>query len=368
MRKIQIMGILLLGLGVLGACAPAAAPAPSSAPPSAPSTAPAPALSEWDKVVAAARKEGTVSFYTTWGVEVQHTVVEGMKQYGIQAEVLGGRGGDLEARVGTEQRAKAYTADVLATGWTNNVNAYNNGWVQPVTVPLPVLQEEGVWVQPPDKYLSDHGTYITGNFITPSIVINTDLVGPNEITSMQDLLNPKWKGKIVMTDPRMGSGPGTSGFGEGLEQMGQEFWNKMATQNIRLVANYTQPITDAATGAYPILMYPSGDLLVGAIRAGAPLHIVPIKEGDQNYLQGINIIANAPHPNAALVLLNWYLSKAGQEVLGRATGYYPVRTDVEPDWLIPEIHPSKFAFRGTPNNLDATRNPATVAAAKALFK
>jgi iron(III) transport system substrate-binding protein len=328
--------------------------------------APGQASGDWDKVLEAARKEGTVSFYTTWGVGIQNVVVEGMKPYGIQAEVLGGRGGGLEERVGTEQRSGSYVADALATGWTNNVNAFNNGFVQPVTVPLPVLQKEGVWERPPDKYLSTHGTYITGRFITPSIVINTDLVGLDEITSMQDLLDPKWKGKIVMTDPRMGSGPGTSGFGDSLERMGQEFWNKMAAQDITLVANYQQPINDAAQGSYSILMYPAGDLVVKAIRAGAPLHVVPIKEGDQFYFQGINMIANAPHPNAALVLINWYLSKEGQEVLCKATGYYSIRTDVKAV-TIEEVNPSKFTFRDMPNNLNASRNPKTVATAKALF-
>jgi iron(III) transport system substrate-binding protein len=327
----------------------------------------APASGDWDKVLEAARKEGTVSFYTTWGITVQNVAVEAMKPYGIKAEVLGGRGGGLEERVGTEQRSGSYVADVLATGWTNNVNAFNNGYVQPVTVPLPVLQEKGVWVTPTDKYLSTHGTYITGKFITPSIVINTDLVGLDEITSMQDLLDPKWKGKIVMTDPRMGSGPGTSGFGFSLlDQMGQEYWNKMATQDITLVANYQQPVADTALGAYSILMYPSGDLTVRAIREGAPLHPVPIKEGDQHYMQGINMIANAPHPNAALVLINWYLSREGQELLCEATGYYSIRTDVE-TVTVDEFLPSRFNFGDLPNNLDASRNPAVVEAAKALF-
>ncbi|MBM2831436.1 MAG: Ferric transporter ATP-binding subunit, partial [Dehalococcoidia bacterium] len=193
------------------ACAvPKATPAPASLP--APASSPTPTLSEWDKVLDAARKEGTLTLYTTWAAQLGESARAAMKDYGITLETVGGRGGDLELKIRTEQRAAANVADLLLTGWTNAISIADAGLVQAPAVALPSLAEKDVWKVHPRQHGPD-GVFVLGRGINLTTVINTDLVKKGEITSWNDLLDPKWRDKMVMTDPRPGSGPGASGLG-----------------------------------------------------------------------------------------------------------------------------------------------------------
>ncbi|MBM2831782.1 MAG: hypothetical protein HW414_834, partial [Dehalococcoidia bacterium] len=75
-----------------------------------------------------------------------------------------------------------------------------------------------------------------------------------------------------------------------------------------------------------------------------------------------------PHPNAALVLLNWMFSKEGQTAMGGAAKTYSVRRDVNENWFnIAELRPGTFTFLDPPNNLDPQNAPRGAAFAKAIF-
>ncbi|MBM2832465.1 MAG: extracellular solute-binding protein family 1, partial [Dehalococcoidia bacterium] len=226
MKKVGFAITLFLVLGlVLAACAPKAALAPSPAPSQAPTASPAPALSEWDKVLAAAKKEGTVTVYNVFGAITGKAMEEGMKKYGIKVENIGGIGNDLELKIKTEQQAKTYFADVFMGGWVNQRNVVAQGFGQPVEVAIPSLQEKDVWFFHPGKYDPTKSAYIISTSLDAPVTINTTLVKQGEITKWDDLLNPQWKGKIVLQDPRVGSGPGTSGMAAALD-LGEEFWKK----------------------------------------------------------------------------------------------------------------------------------------------
>ncbi|MBM2831781.1 MAG: extracellular solute-binding protein family 1 [Dehalococcoidia bacterium] len=356
MRKIQFIGILLLGLVfILGACAPKAAPAPAKAPSPAPAPtpAPAPALSEWDKVLAAGKKEGTITLYNVLGVGLGDAIKAGMKQYGINVETVAGNGGEMQVRVEVEQRAKAYVADALISGWTNVNNLLAQGYLQPVKATLPSLQEKDVWKMRPDQHEPTKSGFIYATAITPSVLANTDLVRKGEIQSWSDLLDPRWAGKIVMSDPRPGQGPGSAGISAWSTVLGEEFWKKLAAQRVTLHIRYEIPVNQVTFGEKAIAIFPAYSQSVAAIKAGAPMQIMHLKEGTSYYVNGVGFIANAPHPNAVLVLLNWMFSKEGQAAMGRAMETYTVRKDVSEDWFkIAELRPGTFTFLEPPNNLD----------------
>lgn len=369
MRKIQIMGILLLGLVfVLGACAPAASPAPSKTPSPAPTPAPsAPALSGWDKVLADAKKEGSINLYNVLGGELGEAIRTAMKGYGITVDSIAGNGAELELRVVTEQRAKAYIADVFISGWTNVNRLVQGGQAQPVTVSLPSLQEKDVWRMRPDQYEATKSAFIYATSITPSVIINTDLVKKGEIQSWQDLLDPKWRDKMVLTDPRTGSGPGAAGMGA-WTILGEDFWKKMATQRITMQVKYEIPVQQVAYGEKSLVLLPAYPQAVSAIQAGAPMQIVHLKEGTSYYVNGVGFITSAPHPNASLVLLNWMFSKEGQAAMSRAAKTYTLRKDITEDWFkIAELRPGTFTFLDPPNNLDPQNAPRGAAFAKTVF-
>lgn len=354
------LAAITLAFGVLlSACAPQAAPAPAA--PAAPRTAPAPApapaaqASEWDKVVAAAAKEGTVTLYNVLGASWAPALKDAMTKYGIKVELISGNGAALELKVETEQRAKAVTADIFISGWTNNLNLLKKSYAEPVNRTLvPELTPTDVWRLNPNRYDATGTILVFGTSITPSVIVNSDIVKPGEIKAWNDLLDSKWKGRIAMTEARQGSGPGTSGMFV-FSSLGEEFWKKMAAQNITMHVSYDLPVSQVALGEKWITLFPAFSRTIAAIKAGAPVRITHLDGGTSYYINGVNLVKNAPHPNAALVVLNWMFSKEGQAAIGRGADNYTVRKDLKEDWIrIPELNTSTFTLMEPANNSDLT--------------
>lgn len=229
------------------------------------------------------------------------------------------------------------------------------------------MQDKDVWKIHPNKYDPTQNVLIPGTGITPSVLVNTDLVKKGEITSWNDLLDPKWRDKMVMTDPRPASGPGASGIWIFMG-LGEDFWKKMAAQRITMQVRYDASVNQVVYGEKSLVLFPAFSRTVAAIRAGAPLQIVHLKEGTSYYLNGIIMLKDAPHPNASLMFLNWLFSREGQIAVGRSMGNYSVRKDVLEDWLmIPELNPAAFTMIEPPNNLDPEGSKKAAEFAKTTF-
>ncbi|MDP2743883.1 MAG: extracellular solute-binding protein [Dehalococcoidia bacterium] len=340
----------------LSACAPKATPPASgpTAPGPAPSPQPAPAApaSEWDRVLAAASKEGNIVLYNVLGTSWAPALTQAMAKYGIKVDVISGNGASLELKIVTEQQAKAWTADMFISGWTNNLNLLGKGFAQPVNEVLPELTAKDVWRLNPNMYDSTKAVWVFGTSITPSLIVNSDVVKVGEIRTWNDLLDPKWKGRIAMTDARPGSGPGTSGMFI-FSSLGEEFWKKMATQGIAMHQSYDLPVSQVALGEKWMALFPAFSRTVAAIKAGAPVRINHLEGGTSYYINGVTVVKNAPHPNASLVVLNWMFSKEGQAAIGSATDNYTVRKDVQETWIrIPELNLATFTLLEPANNSD----------------
>ena len=172
---------------------------------------------------------------------------------------------------------------------------------------------------------------------------------------------------MAMSDPRTGSGPGAAGMGA-WQILGEEFWKKMAAQRIIMQAKYELPVQAVAFGEKALTLLPAYPQTVTAMKAGAPIQVVHLKEGTSYYVNGVAFVKDAPHPNAALVMLNWMFSKEGQAAVGRAAETYIVRKDVTEDWFkIAELRPGTFTFLDPPNNLDPENARKGSAFAKNIF-
>ena len=163
---------------------------------------------------------------------------------------------------------------------------------------------------------------------------NADLYNGNEFRSYDDLLNPKLKGKIGILDPQYpGAGQGSWSFL--WANKGEEFLKKLAQQDLVVMANARQMAEALAKGKVAICIGCSRHNVTPFIKAGLPVKLLPIaKEGDEatgGYAVGI--LKNPPHPNAAKVLVNWLLSKEGQELWGQAMLDATRRVDVDTKWL-----------------------------------
>ncbi|MDP2662843.1 MAG: ABC transporter substrate-binding protein [Dehalococcoidia bacterium] len=371
MRRPMVLGALLFTVVlVMSACAPKASapsPAPSPSPGQTASPAPAAPQGEWDKVLAAARKEGTVTIYSTSAVQLRDASKAAMEKLGIKVETIGGSGGELANRIVTEQRARANVADIMTGGYTTQVEVVQAGYGVPLKAALPSLADPSVFKADPFRFDPTKQAIVYGNGITPSIIVNSDLVREGEITSWNDLLDARYRDRMVMTDPRSGTGPGTSGFFAWMT-LGEEFWKKIAAQRPNLQVNPEIPTQQTVSGEKLIAIFPNFLRVTSAIRAGAPLRIVHFKEGTSYYITGVVLVKDAPHPNAALVFLNWMMSKEGQEAIGKAANLYTLRKDVKDSWIaVKELFPENFKALEPPKNIDIEGNAKAVEFAKKIF-
>ena len=161
------------------------------------------------------------------------------------------------------------------------------------------------------------------------------MMKPEEIRSYDDLLNPKWKGKIGYLDPR-GAGGGTATWAFFLKIKGEEFLRKLAAQEMLLSRDQRQLGDSLAKGKVPLTIGLSYYSFAPFLKAGLPIKPLPeLKEGTYTSCGSgaLSIVKSSPHPNATKVFVNWLLSKEGQEVYGKAMGQATRRLDVDTKWL-----------------------------------
>ena len=117
---------------------------------------------------------------------------------------------------------------------------------------------------------------------------------------------------------------------------GEEFLAKLAQQDLLLNQNLRQLADGLAKGKLAFTLGVSNYTYEPFVKAGLPLKPVSkIKEGlhASNGSGVVTIVKNPPHPNAAKVVVNWLLSREGQELYGRAMTQGTRRLDVNTEWL-----------------------------------
>jgi ABC-type Fe3+ transport system substrate-binding protein len=174
----------------------------------------------------------------------------------------------------------------------------------------------------------------TADFSAPPFY-NAELLKPTDIASYDDLLNPKWKGKIGFFEPRIPSaGQGLWGFL--MKIKGKEFLQKLAEQGLFISRDGKQLADGLAKGTLVIGLGLSQRFVDPFINAGLPIKpLMSIKEGlgGSNGFGTVAVLKNAPHPNAAKVYINWLLGKEGQDLYSRALTQGTRRLDVDTKWL-----------------------------------
>lgn len=295
---------------------------------------------EWERVLEAAKKEGKVVVGIPASGQLRADLERnfGQKYKGIQLELIPGQVTPLASRILYEHRAGVRYFDVFISG--PQLHLVSQGATEPMGpyMILPGVKDPKHWfgghIWVDNKTTKGHVYAFQAQFTQPGFY-NTDLVRPDEVRSYDDLLEPKWKGKIGFHDPRR-VGAGQAAWFYMWMVKGEGFLRKLAQQDLFITADFRQLSDLLAKGSLALAISASYSTILPHIQAGLPVKAVPTpKEGvhASSSLGSVAIVKNPPHPHAAKVFVNWLLSKEGQEIFGRAVQQASRRFDVGTKWL-----------------------------------
>lgn len=331
------------GLGAAAvACAPAAAPSAPGAVPSASGNAPSPVASsawqaEWDRLVVAAKQEGTLTAIVSPGALWQKAMSTFTQAFDIKVDAQGSGGAVWAPKIQTERSAGVYSVDVILAGPITPMSLLKPaGALDPVR-PLifrPDVLDDKAWSGGFESRFMDTAKQLAFAWdagVVHFIAVNYDLVQPGEVKSVKDLLDAKWKGKMTMADVRNG---GTflamtavrAQFGDAAVKQLIVDQEPTLLRDVRLV------VEGVVRGKFPIAWISDPVTIREFQDQGVGKNVKYLDtEADITPNISLFLVNRAPHPNVAKLFINWFLTKEGQTAFGKElTTNNSARTDVPP--------------------------------------
>jgi len=299
------------------------------------------AQDDWKKTIEAAKKEGKIVAGGPPTAVLRKQFKDTFEnRFGIELELISAPGPQNATKAMAEFKAGVRYFDVLHAGSGTLEPLKNENMLAPFMdfLILPEVKDPRQWWGGhmwEDNVKTNRFIYsFSADFSVPPF-FNSDLIKPGDINSYDDLLNPKWKGKIGFFEPRVPSaGQGLWGFL--MKVKGKEFLQKLAEQNLFINRDGQQLAVGLAKGTLVVAMGLSQRFVEPYTKAGLPIKpLMSLKEGmgGSNGFGTVAVMKNAPHPNAAKVYVNWLLGKEGQELYSKALTQGTRRFDVDTKWL-----------------------------------
>ncbi len=313
---------------------------------------------EWDALVTAAKREGTLVVHTPPSAGWRQVFDKFQDAFpGITVEHTSMSAGNWTPKILQERQAGVYAWDVShATAGSGQTLLKENLW-DPLRPQLfrPDILNDQAWISGQEFGYRDTErkyTFMFGWNIITTTFINTDLA--SDVRTARDILNPKWKGKIVIFDPRLGAGAGLSAVsrvrlalgGDALKQLliDQEptFSRDMRQMNEFLIRG--QYAIEMGTNPFSFAEFEKQGLM-GKVKA-------VVSEGNaQLFGDAIWLVNRTPHPNVAKLYANWVLTKEGQQHYAQNVKINSRRTDVEkgePSMVPPAGAEKTYSTEDTP--------------------
>jgi len=254
------------------------------------------------KLLAAARKEGAITFYTTIAEKDLVTIVRPFeKKYRIKIDIWRAGTDKVLQRTLSEAAARRFEVDAIHFGSPEMEALHREKILQPVASPhfkelipgaVPAHREWvatilSVWVQ----------------------AYNTNLIKKEDLPrSYRDLLDPKWKGKLGIEAKNQ------EWFWTVSEELGGDagikFFAELVARNGMSVRQGHSLLTNmVASGEVPLALTVYNYLAEGAKQKGAPVDWFAIEPAVARS-NAIGIARRAPHPNAALLFYDYMITEA----------------------------------------------------------
>ncbi len=265
---------------------------------------------DWTKVIEAAKKEGSVSVYhAQLGAPHWKTVVKAFQdKYGIPVQEFDARASELTERIRVEQTSSHFVADVEFHG------------------------DSSIIQQRQTDFIAEHGDipnianlrppFVSDKWAVPAwvqvvcMLVNTSMVKPeDEPREWKDILDPRWKGKIL-TDDMRAPGSGQTIFAVLHKTYGEGFLDQLLAQNMGVGRDLQDDSRRVARGEYPIFI--NQIVAFASPLKGLPVKVVTPSDGCPfTPIQGA-ILKGAPHPNAGRLFINHLLDKESQTTYAKA--------------------------------------------------
>ena len=273
--------------------------------------APPPAAAITPALIEAAKKEGKCTFYTAMDLQFAEKLGKTFEEKfpGIATRVERSGAERVFTRIGQEYSSNVHAVDVANTADQAHVIIWKrNGWLAQY-VPEEVVKNYG------KAYYDPEGFEVVTRVLVSPFGINTNLVkmedGPK---SFADLLDPKWKGKMVKAHPAY-SGTIMNATFQIARDLGWGYFEKLAKQNILQVQSATDTPKKIALGERAIMIDGAGYLVIRNKEAGQPVDVIYPSEGTPVATSPSVVFKGAPNPNAARLFFSWMHGREGQQLL-----------------------------------------------------
>ncbi len=305
------------------------------------------AQGDWQTILGEAKKEGKVVIMGPPGANSREALTRGFKKaHGIQVEYEGAFGSRHAAKLHAERGGRKYRVDLHVGGPTTPIIDFlPAGFIDPIHGYLvgPESSDFSQWMGGQAAFIDEAEKYVLvfTTKVNQPLAYNPRKTSLKEIRSWRDFLDPSWKGKIVMADPRIsGPGAGVVASWYSAENLGEEFIRQMLIQQQITFSRRSRQILEwIVQGRFPVAIAPSDLRATAMQRKGLPIKLRgsnTLKEGGwlTSAFGNVMVINKPPHPNAVKVYLNWLLSREGQTAWVKGTRYVSRRLDVTREGLV----------------------------------
>jgi iron(III) transport system substrate-binding protein len=261
-------------------------------------------------LIAAARKEGKIAFYSALELNISEKLARAFeaKYSGIAARVERSGAERIFQRIGQEQDSRINAVDlVCSTDPAHFIFWKRKDWIAPYVT-------EEMAKNLPREQINVDGTSATVCAWFSVIGYNTELVKPEDAPkSYADLLDPKWKGKIVKGHPGYSGAILTATY-QISRDLGWSYFEKLAQQNVMQLQSAAEPPRKIALGERAVQADGNDYSLFLYKYAGRPVEAVYASEGTPQIVVETGIFRNAPNPNAARLFQQFLFSAEGQQI------------------------------------------------------